>query len=166
MQTRNKFNPSYHNNEFNYLISELTDIKRSIIDIDCVIAKYTYNTFMIDHKKNGDETSLNTLLNLSNYADVQLNNKSKIQCFIVRSTVNTETCETIDGITMIYEIKNINQVVDKKNKSALLVDILQDTTIKAALVFTRTKHGADRVVRFLEKNKIKALIYDNVQVWR
>ena len=46
--------------------------------------------------------------------------------------------------------------VDKKNKSALLVDILQDTTIKAALVFTRTKHGADRVVRFLEKNKIKA----------
>jgi ATP-dependent RNA helicase RhlE len=46
--------------------------------------------------------------------------------------------------------------VDKKNKPALLVDILQDTTIKAALVFTRTKHGADRVVRFLEKNKIKA----------
>ena len=49
-------------------------------------------------------------MNLSNYADVQLNNKSKIQCFIVRSTVNTETCETVDGITMIYEIKNINQV--------------------------------------------------------
>ncbi len=46
--------------------------------------------------------------------------------------------------------------VDKKNKPALLVDILQDTTIKAALVFTRTKHGADRVVRFLEKQKIKA----------
>jgi ATP-dependent RNA helicase RhlE len=46
--------------------------------------------------------------------------------------------------------------VDKKNKSALLVDVLQDTSIKAALVFTRTKHGADRVVRFLEKSKIKA----------
>ena len=46
--------------------------------------------------------------------------------------------------------------VDKKNKPALLVDILQDNSIKAALVFTRTKHGADRVVRFLEKQKIKA----------
>lgn len=135
MQTRNKFNPSYHNNEFNYLISELTDIKRSIIDIDCVIAKYTFNTFMIDHKKNGDETSLNTLLNLSNYADVQLNNKSKIQCFIVRSTVNTETCETVDGITMIYEIKNINQVVDKKNKTDFIKGIFKTTNDEQLKLF-------------------------------
>ncbi len=127
MQTRNKFNPNYHNNEFNYLISELTDVKRSIIDIDCVITKYTFNTFMIDHKKNGDETSLNTLLNLSNYANVELNNKSKIQCFIVRSTVNTETCETLDGITMIYEIKNINEVVDKKNKTDFIKGIFKTT---------------------------------------
>jgi hypothetical protein len=55
METRKKFNPNYHNNEFNYLISELTDVKRSIIDIDCMITKYKYNTFMIDHKKNGDD---------------------------------------------------------------------------------------------------------------
>lgn len=46
--------------------------------------------------------------------------------------------------------------VDKKNKPSLLVDILQDNSIKAALVFTRTKHGADRVVRSLEKSKIKS----------
>jgi hypothetical protein len=51
MQTRKKFNPSYHNNEFNYLISELTDTSRSIMDIDCVLSKYYFNTFMIDHKK-------------------------------------------------------------------------------------------------------------------
>lgn len=127
MKTRKKFNPNYHNNEFNYLISELTDIKRSIIDIDCVIAKFNYNTFMIDHKKNGDETSLNTLFNLSNYVDVELNNKSKIQCFIVRSNVNTETCETADGVTMIYEIKNINNVVDKKNKTDFIKGIYKTT---------------------------------------
>ena len=127
MKTRKKFNSNYHNNEFNYLISELTDIKRSIIDIDCVIAKFNYNTFMIDHKKNGDETSLNTLLNLSNYADVELNNKSKIQCFIVRSNVNTETCETVDGVTMIYEIKNINNVVDKKNKTDFIKGVFKTT---------------------------------------
>ena len=65
METRKKFNPNYHNNEFNYLISELTDVKRSIIDIDCMITKYKYNTFMIDHKKNEDTTSLNTLMHLS-----------------------------------------------------------------------------------------------------
>jgi hypothetical protein len=127
MEQRKKFNPNYHNNEFNYLISELTDIKRSIMDIDCLIAKYNYNTFMIDHKKNGDETSLNTLLNLSNYANVELNNKSKVQCFIVRSNVNTETCKTEDGITMIYEIKNINEVTDKKNKTDFIKGVFKTT---------------------------------------
>jgi hypothetical protein len=127
MEQRKKFNPNYHNNEFNYLISELTDIKRSIMDIDCLIAKYNYNTFMIDHKKNGDETSLNTLLNLSNYANVELNNKSKVQCFIVRSNVNIETCKTEDGITMIYEIKNINEVTDKKNKTDFIKGVFKTT---------------------------------------
>jgi hypothetical protein len=127
MTTRKKFNPNYHNNEFNYLISELTDVKRSIIDIDCVISKYNYNTFMIDHKKNGDETSLNTLINLANYAGVSLNNKSKIQSFIVRSNVNTETCETKDGLTMIYEIKNLNEVVNKKNKTDFIKGVYKTT---------------------------------------
>ncbi len=46
--------------------------------------------------------------------------------------------------------------VDKGNKNALLVNILKDKNIKSALVFTRTKHGADKVVRVLLKNKIKA----------
>lgn len=135
MQTRKKFNPNYHNNEFNYIISELTDIKRSIIDIDCVISKYNFNTFMIDHKKNEDETSLNTLLNLSNYVDVELNNKSKIQCFIVRSNVNTETCETLDGVTMIYEIKNINEVLNKKNKTDFIKGIFKTTNDEQLKLF-------------------------------
>lgn len=46
--------------------------------------------------------------------------------------------------------------VDKGNKNSLLLEILKDTKIKTALVFTRTKHGADKVVKVLTKNEIKA----------
>ncbi len=44
--------------------------------------------------------------------------------------------------------------VDKGNKNALLIHLLKDKTIKTALVFTRTKHGADKVVKVLLKNNI------------
>ncbi len=46
--------------------------------------------------------------------------------------------------------------VDRGHKNNLLLHVLQDPKIKTALVFTRTKHGADKVVKFLEKNQIKA----------
>ena len=46
--------------------------------------------------------------------------------------------------------------VDKGNKNSLLVDILKDKGIKTALVFTRTKHGADKVVKILQKHNITA----------
>ncbi len=46
--------------------------------------------------------------------------------------------------------------VDKGNKNALLMDILKNKDIKTALVFTRTKHGADKIVKVLLKNNIKA----------
>lgn len=46
--------------------------------------------------------------------------------------------------------------VDKGNKPSLLVNILRDENIKTALVFTRTKHGADKVVKILLKNNISA----------
>ncbi|PKP19252.1 MAG: DEAD/DEAH box helicase [Bacteroidetes bacterium HGW-Bacteroidetes-21] len=46
--------------------------------------------------------------------------------------------------------------VDKGNKNGLLTEILKDPKIRTMLVFTRTKHGADKVVRILQKNKIKA----------
>ena len=45
---------------------------------------------------------------------------------------------------------------DKNNKINLLTDILQDRSIETALVFTRTKHGADKVVRMLIKAGIRA----------
>ena len=53
-------------------------------------------------------------------------------------------------------IKQSIYFVDKGNKNALLVEILKDQTIKTVLVFTRTKYGADKVVRMLQKKKIKA----------
>ncbi len=53
-------------------------------------------------------------------------------------------------------IKQYIYFVDKGNKSALLLDIFKDKSIKTALVFTRTKHGADKVVKLLVKNDIKA----------
>jgi ATP-dependent RNA helicase RhlE len=46
--------------------------------------------------------------------------------------------------------------VEKENKNALLLEVLKDKNIKTALVFTRTKHGADKVTKVLLKNQIKA----------
>lgn len=46
--------------------------------------------------------------------------------------------------------------VEKMKKQELLIHILQDEGIMSALVFTRTKHGADVVVKILERNRITA----------
>ncbi|MES1155209.1 MAG: helicase-related protein, partial [Pseudorhodoplanes sp.] len=46
--------------------------------------------------------------------------------------------------------------VDRGGKAALLADLLRSEPIDRALVFTRTKHGADKVVRNLGKSGIAA----------
>ena len=46
--------------------------------------------------------------------------------------------------------------VDKNRKKDLLAHILNDKIIESALVFSRTKHGADRIVRQLSKANITA----------
>jgi ATP-dependent RNA helicase RhlE len=46
--------------------------------------------------------------------------------------------------------------LDKIDKKSLLNHVLKDKNIKRALVFTRTKHGADKVVKDLEKTGVKA----------
>lgn len=46
--------------------------------------------------------------------------------------------------------------VDKNNKPKLLTEFLKDNSITSALVFTRTKHGADRLVKDLEKQGVHA----------
>ena len=47
-------------------------------------------------------------------------------------------------------------LVDKANKKLLLAKLLREPEVESALVFTRTKHGADRVVRELSRAGIPA----------
>ena len=47
-------------------------------------------------------------------------------------------------------------LVDKVNKNQLLITLLKDKGITSALVFSRTKHGADRISRVLNKAGILA----------
>ncbi len=46
--------------------------------------------------------------------------------------------------------------VDKANKKHLLVDLLKDKSIESALVFSRTKHGANKIVSDLVKKGYSA----------
>ena len=46
--------------------------------------------------------------------------------------------------------------VDRENKGALLKSMLEDATIERALIFARTKHGANKIVKNLSKGKIKS----------
>ena len=71
-----------------------------------------------------------------------LKNPARVEVTPVSSTV-----DIIDG-SLYY--------VDKENKRALLVHLLKREAITSTLVFTRTKHGADRVAKFLTKNKVNA----------
>jgi ATP-dependent RNA helicase RhlE len=47
--------------------------------------------------------------------------------------------------------------VPRDRKSALLVELLRKTELDSVLVFTRTKHGADKVVRNLDREGIPSL---------
>jgi dihydrodipicolinate synthase/N-acetylneuraminate lyase len=67
----------------------------------------------------------------------------------VRSNVNTETCETIDGITTIYEIKNIKEVKDRTNKLEYIKAIYKTTNDnELKLFFQQETHNQI-------KNKLK-----------
>ncbi|MGE4288768.1 MAG: DEAD/DEAH box helicase [Salinivirgaceae bacterium] len=46
--------------------------------------------------------------------------------------------------------------VSKKDKPKLLIHLLKQESLDSTLVFTRTKHGADKIVRILGKAGIKA----------
>jgi len=46
--------------------------------------------------------------------------------------------------------------VPKQKKRALLSSVLEDQNVKRVLVFTRTKHSADRVARHLEQDGVRA----------
>lgn len=46
--------------------------------------------------------------------------------------------------------------VEKQNKRSLLIHLLKDAGIETALVFARTKHGADRIAKDLNRSGIRA----------
>jgi len=47
--------------------------------------------------------------------------------------------------------------VDRENKNALLDSLLEDESYYRVLVFSRTKHGSNRIVKNLTKNRIKSV---------
>jgi len=58
--------------------------------------------------------------------------------------------------TTVEKIRQFATFVQQKEKQALLHHVVQTQEIDRALIFTRTKHGADRVVRHLMGAGIKA----------
>lgn len=70
--------------------------------------------------------------------------------------VNPVKVEITPVSSTVDRIQQSVYLVDKENKLNLLNLLLQDPSIDSALVFTRTKHGADRVAKGLTKAKITA----------
>ncbi|SFA72115.1 ATP-dependent RNA helicase RhlE [Cohnella sp. OV330] len=70
--------------------------------------------------------------------------------------VNPAKVEVTPVSSTAERIEQCVYLVDKANKQTLLLDLLRDKKITSALVFTRTKHGADRVVRHLAKSGVSA----------
>ena len=64
--------------------------------------------------------------------------------------------EVTPAATTVERIDQRVMFVDAGNKRALLASLLGDKTIARALVFTRTKHGANRVAEGLTKGGIGA----------
>ncbi|HEX7970306.1 MAG TPA: DEAD/DEAH box helicase [Stellaceae bacterium] len=64
--------------------------------------------------------------------------------------------EVTPAATTVERIEQRVLFVETANKRALLATVLKDPAITRALVFTRTKHGADRVVQQLERAQIRA----------
>jgi len=79
---------------------------------------------------------------IQHLADALLTNPAKVAVTPVSSTV-----DAIDQSLFF---------VDKANKAGLLLYLLKNEKIQTALVFTRTKHGADKVVKILHKENITA----------
>lgn len=74
---------------------------------------------------------------IAKLADHLLKNPVKVEITPVSSTVDI--------------IEQAVYYVNKSNKIHLLIHLLKDESIVSALVFSRTKHGADKIVKALEK---------------
>jgi len=58
--------------------------------------------------------------------------------------------------TTAEKVGQVVYFIDKTNKPSLLADLLSEHTAESVLVFTRTKHGADRVAKGLARKGVKA----------
>jgi ATP-dependent RNA helicase RhlE len=79
---------------------------------------------------------------ITKMVDAILTNPVRVAVTPVSSTVDT--------------IEQTVYFVDRKDKKSLLIQLLKNMEIDSALVFTRTKHGADKVARALAKVRITA----------
>jgi ATP-dependent RNA helicase RhlE len=58
--------------------------------------------------------------------------------------------------TTAEKVEQSVYMVAKQDKSSLLVHLLQEQNINRTLVFSRTKHGADKIAKYLNRANIKA----------
>lgn len=69
---------------------------------------------------------------------------------------NPVKVEVTPPATTAMTIQQTVYFVDKGNKKFLLLDIMKEQHIERALVFARTKHGANRLAEFLSDRGVKA----------
>ena len=69
---------------------------------------------------------------------------------------NYERIEATPPSTTVERIEQRVMFVARDDKRKLLVDLLREKTVTRALVFTRTKHGANRVAEQLQKVGVNA----------
>src|SRR5690606_38744698 len=67
-----------------------------------------------------------------------------------------ETVAVTPPSTTAERVEQEVYFVEKADKRALLVDVLRDTAMRRVLVFSRTKHGANRIAEHLNKANIGA----------
>ncbi|MDB5273411.1 MAG: box helicase domain protein [Chitinophagaceae bacterium] len=76
---------------------------------------------------------------------------------LAESILNHPTSVSVTPVSSTAEtIKQFVYFVDQKNKNSLLSHVLADKAIGTALVFTRTKHGANKVTKYLLSKNITA----------
>ncbi|MBL4789668.1 MAG: DEAD/DEAH box helicase [Kordiimonadaceae bacterium] len=78
---------------------------------------------------------------------------AKLANSILTNPVRVEVAPTA---TTAEKVTQYALMVPKARKRDLLVHVLKDQSIKRAIVFTRTKHGANRVMKHLDQQGIKA----------
>jgi ATP-dependent RNA helicase RhlE len=70
--------------------------------------------------------------------------------------VRPETVAVAPPSTTVEKVDQEVYFVAKADKRALLVDVLRDTAMRRVLVFSRTKHGANRIAEHLVRDGINA----------